>query len=195
MLIYPNTEDIKILHDFLIEIYKEEEFPEKIEPGYNYESAIDSVLDLALRDNLHGQPLFPHTLQKAAVFLYYLNIFHPFTDGNKRTSLLVTHYFLRWNGYKLEIPKDAANFLIKIAIPESNLSYVDAYAWILKHTKRSIFDILRGLILPILPESPNSDEGSLFFQLLDLYAFNPLPEFIWDALRKSVEREQEEPGH
>lgn len=182
MLIHPSAEDIKIFHNRLIEIYEEEEFPVKIEPGYLYEGMIDYIADYAVKETLFGEPLFPHILQKAAVFLYYINSLHPFVDGNKRISLIITYYFLLWNGYYLTIPPDADKFLIKIARPELGLKLGDAYQWVIKHSKRRIFGILRNFVLYnlIIGGLPSP----IIKSIIDIYLFMPLPKFVADRVRE-----------
>ena len=126
LLIYPDSESIKIFHRNLVEIYEGREFPIKIVPGYRYEGLIDSIADRVINDILYEKKLYPHILHKSAVYLFCLNSYHPFIDGNKRTSLITAYFFLLWNGYYLNIPPDADKFLIKIARPECNMTLNDA---------------------------------------------------------------------
>ena len=93
MLIYPTIEDVIAIRGTLVDIYSSYEQPEKIENGFSNKGLIGSIIDLAQRDYLSGEPFIRNPLQKASIFLYYLNISHPFTDGNKRTSLVVTFFF------------------------------------------------------------------------------------------------------
>jgi prophage maintenance system killer protein len=95
--IYPSAAFIKQLHEYLIEVYREELQPKHIEPGYTYEGLIDGVAErIAFDKSYEGKP-YRHFLERVAYCLYHLNRGHPFSDGNKRTSLLVAYYFLLWN--------------------------------------------------------------------------------------------------
>ena len=59
---------------------------------------------------------FPTLVTKASAIMYAFITFHPFTDGNKRTALISTAYFLYINGYRLEIPDDAPEFTKSVAV-------------------------------------------------------------------------------
>ena len=186
MLIIPNSNDIKFFHDFLVDIYREEDYPIKIISGYRYEGTIDYIVNHITTVTASNKPRFPHILQKAAVFLYYLNSLHPFMDGNKRTSLIVTYYFLLWNGYYLIIPSDTADFIIQIAKPEAGVKLNDAYKWIIKHSKRTLYGIFRNLLLSSY--TTNRRIPLTFQTMFDSYYYLPLPKFIEAAIFKRSPR-------
>jgi death-on-curing family protein len=58
---------------------------------------------------------FPPLLDKAAALMYAITTFHPFADGNKRTALMTTSYFIHLNGYRFSIPDDAPEFARQLA--------------------------------------------------------------------------------
>src|SRR3990172_82947 len=49
-----------------------------------------------------GEDLYPSIELKAAALIQSLLLNHPFIDGNKRTALVSTEYFLYLNGEKIE---------------------------------------------------------------------------------------------
>lgn len=67
------------------------------------------------RTFVYGYQPFPSLLDKAAALMYAITTFHPFADGNKRTALMTTSYFIHLNGYMLDIPDDAPEFARQLA--------------------------------------------------------------------------------
>jgi len=59
---------------------------------------------------------FPSLLLKAAALMYAYTCFHPYSDGNKRTALMTTSFFLELNSYSLHIPDDAPEFARGLAL-------------------------------------------------------------------------------
>ncbi|MCJ2670539.1 MAG: type II toxin-antitoxin system death-on-curing family toxin [Candidatus Thermoplasmatota archaeon] len=84
-------------------------------PGILHAGVLESIL-LRMREKVYGEDFLPDIHTKAAYLLKAINDFHPFVDGNKRTSILSTAYFLLLNGYwleaetenELEVTRDAA---------------------------------------------------------------------------------------
>ena len=67
--------------------------------------------------------------KKAASYLYYLTVSHPFVDGNKRTAFITCYIFLQKNGFKLKANhKDIIKFILSIA--NGNESFNSVCAWI-----------------------------------------------------------------
>lgn len=146
--IYPSSAFIKQLHEYLIEVYREELQPKHIEPGYIYEGSIDGIAERVAADKPYGGKKYRNFLERVAYCLYHLNRDHPFSDGNKRTSLLVTYYFLIWNGYFLVIPHDADVFLKNIAdANKTELTEHDVYVWIINNIQVNIFTCLFHLVV------------------------------------------------
>ena len=144
--IYLSSEQIISLHNNLIEVYREEETPIKIEEGLNYQGAIDSICFLVSTDQFK-QPKWSHFLERAAYLFYHLNRSHPFTDGNKRTALLATYFFLFWNGYHLKIPKDAHKIILAIAdAKRTDVTVEHAYNWILENASPNPVYLVAHLI-------------------------------------------------
>lgn len=75
---------------------------------------IDACVEYA-RTDTHTLIPFPTVVARAAAMMYSLITFHPFADGNKRTSLIVASYFFFVNGYLFAIPDDAPEFTKGVA--------------------------------------------------------------------------------
>ena len=81
---------------------------------------------------------------RASAIFYSFVSFHPFADGNKRTSLVATSFFLFMNGYQFDIPDDAPEFAKSVA-----LRCLDA-------TEHSVADEvirIRGWLVPNISQS------------------------------------------
>ena len=80
-----------------------------------------------------GVELYPTLADKAAALLVGLARNHPFVDGNKRTALGATDYFLGLNGYFLNFSTDEelAAFVVEVAQGKVHHEFVSA--WITAH--------------------------------------------------------------
>jgi len=56
------------------------------------------LLDSAL-EHVQNDMYYPTFEEKLKHIIYAVNKFHPFSDGNKRSSLILGTYFLELNGY------------------------------------------------------------------------------------------------
>lgn len=61
-------------------------------------SSLDSVLSHVQNDDY-----YPEFIDKITHLFFTLCKFHPFLDGNKRTAIVATAYFLFINGYKNQV--------------------------------------------------------------------------------------------
>lgn len=61
---------------------------------------LDYLLDLCIHNEVFGQAQYPTVPHVAALLLFKLVTSHVFNDGNKRTALLTSDYFLFLNGYQ-----------------------------------------------------------------------------------------------
>lgn len=63
-------------------------------PGYREIGLLDSALE-----HIQNDMYYPSFEEKLKHLVYAVNKFHPFSDGNKRSSLTLGAYFLQLNGY------------------------------------------------------------------------------------------------
>jgi death-on-curing protein len=83
--------------------------------GIKNESRLKSVVQ-APKQIVFGEEQYPSLYKKAAV--YFRNIIgdHPFSDGNKRTAVIVCGIFFARNGRTLTAtPKDLEIFTVNVA--------------------------------------------------------------------------------
>lgn len=150
MLIVLSAEVLKYIHKIVIK--------QRGEPGYMSEGMIQGCIERAITDVYDFQP-FPTVIIKGAAFLYSMIVFHPFVDGNKRTALIGTYWFLHLNGYSFNIPKDTVVFLRAIA--DSKIPQNQVVLWVMRNSRRNLFSLLNNFVysaiakknLPLLMEA------------------------------------------
>ena len=75
-----------------------------------------------------GSEIHPSVEKKAAAYLYYLTVFHPFVDGNKRTAFLSMCVFLIKNGYSFKSEQETVvNLVLSIASGNESLDTVSEW--------------------------------------------------------------------
>ncbi len=104
---YPKREDVERIHNVLIAV--------RGEKGYVSKGMIDACIEFA-RTDTHQIIPFPTLITRASAILYSFVTFHPYADGNKRTSLVTASFFLFLNGYSFDIPNDAPEFTKNVAL-------------------------------------------------------------------------------
>lgn len=84
-----------------------------------------------------GREFYPDIFTKASAYLEAIATYHVFADGNKRTAIAVTHYFLRDNGYLLQPSiEQAYRFMIAVAVKKKTMKHIAT--WLKKHAKRAV---------------------------------------------------------
>lgn len=74
---------------------------------------------------------YPTIEEKAACYLYFINVNHVFIDGNKRTSFLSMHGFLQLNGYDFSASQDEAfKFTLAVADKYNRPTFETVVSWI-----------------------------------------------------------------
>ena len=83
-----------------------------------------------------GQPQFPTIIEKAAALMHSLAYHHLFADGNKRTAILATAYFLELNGYETTWTDiEAKQFVLEVAQHQHEIT--DIADWLEHHSRSS----------------------------------------------------------
>src|SRR5579859_6314736 len=89
---YPTPEDVGTLHGIIIE--------QRGTKGWMSKGMVKGCLEWASTYVFNMKP-FPTLLLQASALMYGFISFHPFADGNKRTALMTTAFFLFLNGHSL----------------------------------------------------------------------------------------------
>ena len=107
-----SVEEIISLHDSVVKRFK-------ITQGIINQSNLESVVK---RPNLqvNGEYIYKDVFSKAASIMEGIIRWHPFADGNKRTALLATLYYLKLDGYGTAVPLSAVRYTVKIEKNENN---------------------------------------------------------------------------
>jgi death-on-curing protein len=169
MVIPLSVKFLKVLHNTVLE-----DDPTAA-VGYRQESMIEGSMQRALT-RIYGYEPFQSIIDKAAALMFSINVFHPFTDGCKRTSLLAVHFFLLFNGYQFMMTEDCVTLTLKIANREIQDEKIVS-DWLRRHCRKNL--ILRFYSRFIFPKMHTSlHRNELFIATIAL----PLLEYtkkIW----------------
>jgi len=105
-IFYPRPLDIEHFHEVII--------AQRGIRGYESKGLIEGSVEWAMT-NVYSFKPFPDLSLTAAAIMYALTTFHPYVDGNKRTALMTTAFFVGLNGYYFQIPPDAPEFARDLA--------------------------------------------------------------------------------
>lgn len=82
-----------------------------------------------------GKDAYQGIFEKSAVYLEALVNYHVFNDGNKRTAIAATAYFLHLNGYALECSdREMVDAVVQVANKQKDIEEI--VAWLKGHTKQ-----------------------------------------------------------
>lgn len=140
MVIALSETTLKVLHSAVVSTY-----PDDTLPGYMSESMVKGCMDYAMTF-VYGYEPYPDVIAKASALLYSVVNFHPFMDGNKRTALLATFFFLHFNGYSFSITEEAVQLTKQIALGKIKKVGI-VVRWLSRHTGRSFFATLFNKLL------------------------------------------------
>lgn len=110
---YIKLEEAVLLHDEMIN---------KIGGSKGYNSIQIGYLDSAL-ENIQNDLYYPNIEDKITHLVFSCIKFHPFNDGNKRTSILLADIFLEANKIKLDDEKfyvKMEDIVVKVATDKIN---------------------------------------------------------------------------
>ncbi len=87
------------------------------EPGVRDPGGVRGVLDRMRESRVMGTDPFPTIFDKATYLMHSVLVYHPFTDGQKRTGLSSAFIFLGANGYYLgsRDTLDDVHFAVQVA--------------------------------------------------------------------------------
>jgi len=83
-ILYPIPSNVIDFHNIVIK--------QRGSAGYMSPGMVEGCIEWARTDVYNFVP-FPTLLKRAAATMYAYITFHPFADGNKRTSLMTTSFF------------------------------------------------------------------------------------------------------
>ena len=99
--------------------------------GIRDEGLLDSALERPKNQLSYGDP---DIYDLAAAYAYGIAKNHPFVDGNKRSSFVVSEAFLNLNGYDL-IAADEAALLIWLALADGKITEAELAQWLRKNSR------------------------------------------------------------
>lgn len=92
-------------------------------------------LEHSAKQFVFGKELYPTIFDKAALYIRNIIFFHPFVDGNKRTSMAVGDVLLAENGYKLVVPEGGVE-KFALEIIEKKLDVPEISKWLKTNSKK-----------------------------------------------------------
>lgn len=104
-----------------------------IESGTDPSNADAMLSDAALEKICNKAMDVTDPIEYAALALDSINSFHPFVDGNKRTSLAVALKILESSGYTLDEGPELERFVLDIARGEYDVKQIEV--WLRYHVK------------------------------------------------------------
>jgi len=100
-------------------------------PGLRDENALESALSRPLNKAAYGEP---DIAEPAAAYVFGLAKNHPFTDGNKRTAIVVAVTFLLVNGFELRAD-DGRLYAFTMDVAAGEIDEAGAAAFFRDHTE------------------------------------------------------------
>ncbi len=109
--------------------------------AHTYFDKLDSVISIPQK-TFSGVDLYPSIFEKAACYLYFINKFHPFNNGNKRISIVATFVFLKLNDLDFIVNEEIMySFAIKVtnSHKKQDEEFAEVVEFIKQHTISSDF--------------------------------------------------------
>ena len=107
--------------DHLLEVHRRvrKAHPKSVSAGRIDRGKIEAIVKTPFME-VYGHKRYDTIYRQAACLMEGIIRLHPFSDGNKRTALLMTYVFLRSNGIYMVVPLDAVRFMVGVAKDEAN---------------------------------------------------------------------------
>lgn len=109
----------------------------KSSAAVQYPEGLDIVTEQP-KQVVFGQELYPNIWLKSAFILQKITKKHVFVDGNKRTALAATTFFLRKNGYDLKFSnEEGLEFILAVTNSEDSEKNMKLVAdWLQIHSRK-----------------------------------------------------------
>lgn len=122
-------ESIEFLHERVLEA------DPNAEDGYSSRGLAGASMERATED-FFNETQYEGIYEKTAALVQGIINFHPFTDGNKRTALLASTFFLFFHGYKFNIIREDI-LRTFVGIAKEEISDIEEISeWVEKNTSR-----------------------------------------------------------
>src|SRR2546430_5749512 len=105
-IIYPTILNVEHFHKIIVS--------QRGSIGYNSIGLIDVGIEWA-KHTITYHESSPGLLTRAGALMFAYTNFHAWADGNKRTALMTTAFFLHLNQYGFDITEDSADFALEVA--------------------------------------------------------------------------------
>jgi len=120
----PTVVDVIRLHDRIIEVSGGL-------AGIRDKGLLESALNKPYTD-VFGIERYKNAFSKAASLAEAIALYHPFTDGNKRTAMAVADFYLYFNGIQIEFTNEEyETFILKVV--NEKLQVKEIAKWLKSH--------------------------------------------------------------
>lgn len=181
-----SVEEILELHGLVVKRFK-------ITQGVINQGNLEAVAKRP-ETKINNEYVYKGTFLQAASILEGMIRWHPFADGNKRTALLATLYYLKLDGYAVAVPLSAVRYTVKIAKnentddKETQKLITEIAQWLNNHSGRTPQELLGKIGLYIvIPYSFLRFLAKIGFsdyvnrKIAYWMAFDIYPEYVKDA--------------
>ena len=126
MTIYLTAEEVLIIHAQIVDATG----------GSHGVRDIGAVASLSARAQMRfgGTDAYINVFEKAAAYMHSCAMFHPFSDGNKRTSVAIAARFLYLNGYELDCSNEEMESYVVLSVVEHH-EIPSIAAWLEKNSR------------------------------------------------------------
>lgn len=115
----------------------------------SYFDKLESIISIPQRI-FDKKDLYRDIYRKAACYFYFINKLHPFSNGNKRISIVATGVFLLYNGLEFTASQDMMYTFAKSIIlsnKKQDLEMKEVTTFIKNNTKKTRMNLVRRLVL------------------------------------------------
>lgn len=148
---YLTLDDFEVITNELKNFFKKYKDPL---PAFeeSYFDKLDSVI-ASPRRTFTRKDLYPNLFDKAACYFYFINKLHPFSNANKRISIVSTGVFLMYNGYEFTAREENMYEFAKqvtLSNKDQKTEFDEVIAFIKKNSRRQIEFVGPRIISDIL---------------------------------------------
>ena len=146
-----SAEEIAKIHESVVERFK-------ISQGIINKGVLEAIAKRSELKIGNDEYVYQSVFSRAAALMEGIIRWHPFTDGNKRTALLTTLFYLKLEGYGVAVPLSAVRYTVKIAKNDktdekSTRKLIDEIAtWLTNHSGRTERELInKATIFLLIP--------------------------------------------
>ncbi len=150
-MIYLTLNDFEVITQELKHFFQKNKEPLPVF-SESYFDKLDSVI-ASPRRTFGGKDLYQSLFAKAACYFYFINKLHPFSNANKRISIVSTGVFFMYNDYEFTASEDMMYGFAKrvtLSKKDQTTEFEEVIAFITKNSRRQTTFIGPRIIMNLL---------------------------------------------